>query len=348
MHIDRRWSLLIPLFLSGCLEYHTTTTVQSDGGILRSVFMKGDSTDIHQWKYVVPVDSTWTWERSRAGDKEWHLKVEREFPSAEAFNSYQDSLSGPLLRSKVSVDRSFRWFTTRYQYREVFQPIYPFRSVPLTDYLSPAEVDAFLQHEVQKKDYATPGDSLASKDAEDRFEAWARRNEFEAFYTALRKGAERSAERGFTAESLDARKEKLAAAYEAVKDTGDAFSAKDMERRRMAWFKGWKEPVVRRAAEANRDGFAAIAAKAEQSDRILEYPHKATVAMPGVLRHTNARSLEGSAATWENYLVVLYFQEFEMVVESEVTNWWAAIVTAVALVVGPLAVFLQRRRRSLR
>lgn len=342
----QRWTIAVPLLFAGCLEYHTTTTVRSDGSLLRALSIRGDSSHIHEWKYVVPVDSTWTWERTRTGDREWNLKAQREFPSAEAFNAYEDSLPGRILRSKVSVERSFRWFTSRIVWREHFDPIYPFRSVPLTDYLSPAEIDAFLQHEVHKKEFATPGDSLSLKDAEDRFDDWARRNEFEENFRALRTGVERLGERSFSPESLDARKEWLSTKFEAVRDTGDSFDPQDMERRRHYWLKSLKEPVIRRAADVNLAGFDSIIERADQAFHLMEYPHKSTVVMPGALIETNARTVEGSTATWENYLVVLYFQDFEMVAESELTNWWTVVLTGAALAAGLFIILRRKARRA--
>ena len=342
----RLWTIAIPLLFTGCLEYHTRTTVRTDGSLLRAVTMRGDSSHIHAWQYVVPVDSTWRWERAKTGDREWHLNAQREFASADAFNGYQDSLLGRILRSTVSVDRSFRWFTTRIVFREHFDPIYPFRSVPLTDYLSPREIEAFLQHEVHKKEFATPGDSLSLEDAEVRFDDWARRNEFEENFRALRTGVERLAERGFSPESLDRRKEWLSTKFETVRDTGDSFDPEDMERRREYWFKSLKDPVLRQAAEANRSGFDDIVRQAEQAFHLMEYPHKSTVVMPGALVETNARTVDGPEATWENYLVVLYFQDFEMVAEAEVTNWWAVVFTGVALAGGLLIILRWKSRRA--
>lgn len=342
----RRWAVAIPLLFAGCLEYHTTTTVRTDGSLLRALSIRGDSSHIHQWNYVVPVDSTWSWERTRTGDREWRLTAHREFASPEAFNAYEDSLPGRILKSRVSVERSFWWFTTEIFWRERFEPIYPFRSIPLTDYLSPSEIEAFLQHEVHKKEFATPGDSLSLEDAEDRFDDWARRNEFEENFRALRTGVERLGERNFSPESLDARKEWLSTTFEAVRDTGDSFDPQDMERRRQYWLKSLKSPVLRKAAEANQAGFDSIIAQAEQAFRLMEYPHKSTVTMPGTLIETNARTVEGASATWENYLIVLYFQEFEMFAESEVTNWWAVVLTGAALAAGLFIVLRRNARRA--
>jgi hypothetical protein len=331
--------------MTGCLEYHTTTEVRSDGSILRTVVIRGDSASTHAWKFVLPVDSTWTWERAKTGDREWTLTLRRIFPSAEAFNAYASGREGSFLRSEVSVDRSFRWFTTVYQYREHFPAVNLLRSVPLSDFLAPKEIEAYLQHEVQKQAFASPGDSLALEDASDRFEAWARRNEFEALFGAVRVGVARLNDPSFPAESLTVRKDRLLEAYEALKDTGSVFDAEDFVRRSDEWMKRWKEPVVRRAAAAARDSIDAIVARLAEMHRLTEFPHKSTVLMPGLLTSTNARSIDGSSARWEDYLVALYFQDYTLEAESVVTNWWAVAVTAIVAVGVPLVWIVVRRRR---
>lgn len=337
--------IAVALWFAGCLEYHTTTTVREDGSILRTVVIRGDSTSTHRWDFVVPVDSTWSWDRTKTGDREWTLTLRREFPSAEAFNEYQSALNGSILRSHVSVERSFRWFTTVYRFREELPSVNAFRSVPLSEYIAPADLEVFLRHELQKADLVSPAESVVVENASEQFEAWARRNEFEALFGALQVGVSRLAEQTFTPESLDVRKQRLAQAYEALKDTGDVFDSKDLVRRRDEWLKRWKEPVVQRAAAAARDSMEAIVAEMQTMHRLMEFPHKTTVVMPGLLTTSNARSIEGASARWEDYLIVLYFQDFAFEAESAETNWWAVVVTGVLAVALPAGWYISRRRR---
>jgi hypothetical protein len=336
----------VALWFAGCLEYHTTTTVRDDGSILRTVVIRGDSMSTHRWDFVVPVDSTWSWERAKSGDREWTLTLRREFPSAGSFNDYQSALAGSILRSTVSVEWSFRWFTTVYRYREHMPSVNSFQFVPLSDYIPPADLEAFLRHEVQKAEFSSPAESLTVENASGQFEAWARRNEFEALYGALRLGVTRLAERSFTPESLDVRKRRLAEGYEALRDTGDVFDAEDLVKRRYEWLKRWKEPVVRRAAAAARDSMEAIEAEMQTMHRLMEFPHKTTVVMPGLLTTSNARSVEGSSARWEDYLIVLYFQDLTFEAESAETNWWAVVVTGLLAIAVPAGWYLARRRRG--
>ncbi|MCU0453843.1 MAG: hypothetical protein MUE68_09300 [Bacteroidetes bacterium] len=345
MNRTRTIILSVAFVFAGCLEYHTTTTVRDDGSLLRTVAIRGDSLSTLAWDFAVAVDTTWTWERARTGDREWTLTLRREFASTDAFNAYQAGFAGSVLRSKVTVERSFRWFTTRFRYREVLPSVNPFRSIPLSDYLSSAELDMFLDHEVQKKELASARDSLAVENASDRFEAWARRNEFEALFGAIRTGVERLGDRTFTPESLDARHSDLTASYEALRDTGDVFDEKDFRRRKEAWLKQRKEAAMRRAAVLAYDSLEAIESRMAEMHRLMEFPHKATVVMPGLLTGTNARSIEGSSARWEDYLIVMYFQDFTFEAESVVTNWWAVVVTGLLAVGAPVAWFLSRRRR---
>ncbi len=345
MVMQRSLILLTVIWLTGCLEYHTTTTVHTDGSIVRTVAIRGDSASTLGWNFVVPVDSTWSWDRVKTGDREWTLTLQRTFPSGEAFNAYQSGLKGSLLRTLVSVERSFRWFTTIYRYREQFPAINPLRTVPLLDYIGPNEIEAFLKHEVQKGAYASPGDSLALEDASVRFEAWARRNEFESLYGAIRTGVTRLNDPTFSTESLEVRKNLLAQAYEALKDTGTVFDADDFTRRKDEWLKRWKEPVLRLAAVEARDSIEAIHSQLDEMHRLTEFPHKTSVLMPGLLTSTNARSIDGSRAQWEDYLIVLYFQDYTLEAESEVTNWWAVVVTAIAAVGVPLVWIVARRKR---
>jgi hypothetical protein len=338
--------IAIALWFAGCLEYHTTTTVREDGSILRTVVIRGDSTSTHRWDFVVPVDSSWSWERAKTGDREWTLTFRREFPSAEAFNVYQSALAGSILRSEISIERSFRWFTTVYRYREHLPSVNAFRYIPLSDYISPSDLEAFLRHEVQKEPFASPAESVAVENASDQFEAWARRNEFEALFGALKVGADRLAETSFSPESLYVRKRQLAEAYEALKDTGEVFDAKGLVRRRDEWLKRWREPVVRRAAAAAQDSLEGIEAKMRTMHRLMEFPHKTSVVMPGLMTTSNARSIDGASAKWEDYLIVLYFQDFTFEAESAVTHWWAVAVTGLLAFGLPAGWYVWRRRKG--
>ena len=138
--------IVIPLLMvsNGCLEYHTTTRVRTDGSLSRDVIVKGDSSGVFGWNFLIAVDSSWDHTIRKTDDRKWQLEAHREFESPAEWAAYQNSTRVRVLRFHISFEKSFSWFRTQYVYTERLESFNTFRRLPVTDFLSPAELEAFF------------------------------------------------------------------------------------------------------------------------------------------------------------------------------------------------------------
>ncbi len=327
-------ALLLALSLAGCLEYETTTTVRPDGSFVRSITVKGDSAALQTWDFKIPADSTWTIvERSRVDEKKWALRAERLFTSGDAWTVWSKDLDRRTLQCSVAVEKQFRFFTTRYCYTEKIASYNPFTLIPLTDYISPGELDMFLRFEVMKESYPSRGDSLALDDASDRFEEWEVRTRVESYFVALEKSLPASA--GLTPERLHALKEDLA--QHLLADSND----NSYEPQRMVtWARRTHEPALVRAIQKGSEELDAFYADIEFVQETGGDSYVSRVVMPGEITRTNGKREGTQTAAWDEYIAYAYVNDFTMTAESTVVNAWAFILTLGVIVGAPILVWV--------
>jgi len=75
-----------PFLFQGCLKFETTTQVNRDGSLQRTIVMSGDSLDIFGGSNPVTIDSTWTAMLKKTGSDSYHLTATRLFDRVEDMN----------------------------------------------------------------------------------------------------------------------------------------------------------------------------------------------------------------------------------------------------------------------
>jgi len=108
-----------------------------------------------------------------------------------------------------------------------------------------------------------------------------------------------------------------------------------------------KTPAVQKAMAANSEGFKDFMARLRFVDGVTENSYQSNIIMPGLIIRTNASALDGSKASWKDYIKFSLLRDTDLEVESRVTNWWAIFATGVvvvALLVLLIATTLRRRR----
>jgi hypothetical protein len=243
-----------------------------------------------------------------------------------------DALQGTdelTLRSRVDVQEEFLWFFTAYRYSEVYETFNPYDKIPVTDYVSPTEIDLWLRHEMYEEPYQFKGDSLSVDDASDRFEEWYARTFFESYYTIFLKGVELLGNTSLTRDDVESHKEELfLAVYERSPEpkrahiVGKVFE--EVLQTEMVW----------EAIDANAREFEQLDRKEGFESRVFSNDYHAHVVMPGLITDTNAPTVEGTEASWSKFMDYCYLGEYELWVESRVVNWWAILLTAALVVVG--------------
>ncbi len=333
------------LLLSGCLDITTTNQVKSDGTIVRTITLTGDSAEVYAGNFPVELDSSWSRGIARTKDKTFALTATRTFGNVEEMNEALKGAFGKSLQYRVALDNSFQWFFTVYRYEEVNLPFAQFTSIPLSRFLTQSEVD-WLKERVLEDDsakgMATREDSLTFERLVPRAEEWARRNNFEAIFTAFLDGVNALNDPSLTA-----------VAIESMKDTLYNRSTKSLDENKIDTLRVIFRSMLRNAAVdrawlANTSAFEDIERRQEFENKTSSHKYVTNVIMPGLITASNARKIEGNTATWQEFKDVARYIGYTMMVESRQVNWWAVIIALVivVLLMAGLALSVLRRRKG--
>lgn len=141
--------ILSMVMLFSCdYETHVINTVHEDGSVTRKVIMKNSEEDFDPGRYRVPVDSTWhteiDMEIKEDGDTSWILTAEKHFTNVEEINDeyINDQGSNKDLDRRAHFSKSFKWFTTVFRYSETIEKILTV-TCPASDFLSDEELKYF-------------------------------------------------------------------------------------------------------------------------------------------------------------------------------------------------------------
>lgn len=333
------------LTVNGCLDIAISTKVNTDGSLDRTIVITGDSSSIYGGRYTIPIDDSWEKSYRKIEERKFELTAMKHFESESELNASLAGGGSHDLDIEVSLEEDFGWFFSTIRYREHFGRYNRLPSVPITDYVSQQELDQFIMHEVEKKPFASKGDSLALDDASDRYEEWERRSKFEAFFQMVVRGARALNDPGLTPSKLEEQKEKI---YEKC---GKYFE--DSE-----YYKGMKLDTlvtqfemiagrnkVRNALRSIEAQYEEYVSEIEFQREVSANTYRVSATMPGIITNTNAGSIEGNTVTWSDFMVLTYFGEYDLTVESRVVNWWAIILTAVVVVGGGILFVVSAARR---
>lgn len=325
---------------SGCLDVETTTTVNRDGSLTRTVTFVGDSGTVYRGNYPLTIDSSWKSSIRQIDAKKWEFSATKTFPDVRRLNEATAAIPNKTLPVSIALEQDFLWFVTDYRYRETYGRWAPFDNVPLTDFVSQAELELARKHEVDDEPYNTRGDSLALADAGDRFEKWDARNIFESWFGTYLEGVKRTGDALLNPESVIGKKEELfeASRQPIGQDKFDTLS--------VIFGKVLKTRLWPKILGANKEAFDRLKARLDFRAAISANTYKVNIAMPGIITETNARSIEGNTVKFSDFMQLAYTGDYEMWVTSRTINWWAIIVTAVLIIGGAVAMVVSRKRKG--
>jgi hypothetical protein len=338
--------VLLVLCLSGCLEITTTTQVNRDGSLVRMQVISGDSTEILEDVFPTPIDNSWTVTVNRQPKGGFERVASKLFRDAGELSAWAGDTSRPSLRFRANLKKRFLWFFTELVYRETYLDYNAFRSIPLSEYVTQAEIDQFYRHEYRKEPYPTKADSLAQADAGKRFEEWRARNVFEGYYAELVRGVRVLADPVLTPSLLAAQREEL---YEKTRQWIEG--AGNMDTLRTIVQKVIKLPQMRKAMLLNEVGFAVHKARLSFMENLIGHLKQTNIVMPGLITDTNAPTIEGNTASWKEVATFAYLGDYEIWVKSRVVNWWAVVTAGVIAFLAVALVItgsIGRRPRAIR
>lgn len=336
------------LLLSGCLDITSTSQVNSNGSIVRTITFTGDSAEVYAGAFPFDLDSSWnkTIARSAGKDKNFTLTASRMFRTIEEMNSVLKGTFGRTLQYRFELDKSFQWFFTVYRYREINIPFDQFTAIPVTEFVSSAELDWLMKMMLPgdtTKELKTRGDSLAFESIEPRMQEGEWRNRFEAVFNAFLDGVKTLNNPLLTPAMVRPLKESL------YKRSAKAIDRKNIDTLRLVFAGVLKNPLVEKAWQANASGFNEIERRIEFEQRTNSHKYVTHVVMPGIITASNARKIEGNTATWQDFKDYAHHIEYTMWVESRQVNWWAVIIAFIvvaALMTGLVISVLRRRNRA--
>ncbi len=328
------------LFLPACLDIETTSTVNSDGSILRTIMFEDDSATIHRGNFPVPMDSGWQKSIQRVDKDKWRMTASRLFHDANEMNKALQGTFGKTLQFTFTLDRTFQWFFTSYRFTETNLKYIQYDSIPVTDFVSPSEIEAWKRHEIEKVPYATKGDSLAIMSAGKRGEEWEARNVFEPVFAAFLDGVKELNNPRLRPSDVAAHKDTLLASAMGSLELGN------IDTLELIFAKTLRNPLVNKAWRLRSETFKEI--KTKRDLNFVSGALVSNVIMPGLITGSNAQSIEGNKATWRDYKDYARLLGYTMWVESRQVNWWAVILTgAVVLLLMVLLILSAVRRRKL-
>jgi hypothetical protein len=311
--------------------------VNSDGSVDRRLVMTYDEDDFDLDKMQVPVDSTWTLNKSlevsEKGDSLWTLIAEKNFSTVEELNkSYdKDHGSNRHLNRWADFNRKFRWFNTVYYYSENVEKI--LEAYPPEDFLDNEYLHLFYMPEKIFNDYRYGQDSTMYKalydTLEDKKDEWLGRCLVRGAIIELDSLMKESGDKSIEPEFISRKETELVSMLE---DDFDLDMAIDS-----LFGKGYYEEhqvLIDSSVSKLED-------KLELAMDVKTYLIQ--VNMPGELVETNGYIDTEGGIIWEVNSDVVFTKDYSMWAKSTVSNLWAWIVSGLFIVFVLLVVLLKRR-----
>lgn len=324
------------LLMAGCREVEVTTGIHRDGSLDRRVVVTSDEEDQMQTSYPLLGGEGWEKERRQVeseGQTRWTETYRRSFRDAESLQEVMrpDPSEPYAIRPEVELEERFRWFTTRYVWREHVPKVSPYDTIPLREWFSEAEIDSFFS-------------DRASESLQERFETWQSRNFIEDLVLRV---ADHAREEGLAAWDAEQLHVRSAALFDTVMAREEELDLDDLTPAMLEALEDTYgqdasalEPAVRGWEEELMGYFEATGSFGEEM-------YTFRVRMPGLLVETTAREVEGNTATWDFDPERLHYADLEMRALSRVTNTWALWVTGALILLFLLVAVVYRFRRPI-
>lgn len=336
------------LIVASCDEPETTVTdiVHTDGSVTRRIEMKSIKNEFRASDIQVPFDSTWivrdSMEIDSGGDTIWVKRAEKLFVNADAINRdyMSDSCANKEIRRHVLFSKKFRWFNTKYRFSEVVDKKLDSDHY-LSDFLNKEELRWFYSPASVTGRMKTGPDSLKYKAFSDTVDRkvvrWTYKcllSEIISEFTALTSGREGADE---VADSLKSHEDHILKILEKNDDKVDSLLSDELLLKR---FTGSPDAPI---FESEADSAINLAVEKVAFD-FKEYAVR--IIMPGSLTATNGFTDSAGVVLWPVRSDFFLTEKYEMYAESQVSNKWAWIITAVFVVFVLTGIILHKRGKG--
>jgi len=349
--------IMMLLFSCG-YETHVINMVHADGSVTRRVIMKGGEPEFDPAEYRVPVDSTWQIEisadTSGEGESEWILTAEKHFTGVEEINEAYRADSGVNrdLHRSAGFSRRFRWFTTTFRFSETVRPILSV-SCPVSDFLNEEELAFLYLPEKVREGLLEGKDSVMYRELEKRTDSigeiwmWTSfvRQWTEVFYDNFGGTPGLSVSR----EEMHSMEGRLMEQIIADSRNEQEEGGEDDELARIL-IPVLGEPFYREFRTEIDSAGSMMEAMIEPFISTAGYTME--IRMPGKVIASNGYTGTGAETEGDKYLLWSVYGEYflaepyEMWVESQVSNYWTWIVTALFVLFVVAGLVLRRRKKT--
>lgn len=344
------------LLLWGCIEYTITTQIMPDGRIIRSVTVKGDSTDILRGSFRVPADSDWTvttrYEQLAGKDSGmgnvFVYEARREFSDYQELNSffYRDSGVSDHMIAHVILTKKPKGFFTHFEYTETYSRIFQFGTVPIQDYMTASEIRVYLSGE-EEIYYSADKDSLMiatdsatlpvltsadssrfkqlREDLDQKFESWQKINIYSDLFHVVGQALDKMGRSADTTNARDRFYQWLDSTrvFESVMENSEAF---------LVAAGNFFNVDPKALKDADQNAFDEFSRKFK-APALAPETFANQVLMPGMIIHTNTTNIKGNLAIWNFKIGDFYATDYVMTVHSRLVNKIAVVIAGIVLVI---------------
>ncbi|NOX47123.1 MAG: hypothetical protein GXO89_09125 [Chlorobi bacterium] len=320
-------SLFISIFLlSSCEEISIRTVVNKDGSFTRTIMVTGDSNEVLKSELPYPVDETWerTFLKDTTDNNDYILVYSKSFKSSKLLNREinRDTSWRKNLKRQIEVEKKFGFFYSYLVYRETIKAANPFTKLDYKDYISKEDL-LWLSG---KKLALNSSDSAKIDDAEKRAETYLQKAFTEEIIAALKKGVEQFNNRAIRPELIDEYRDSIALKIQ----DWDFKSAMDFVDYLAEWTNDNSVYKLKKTIPAlfeNIDDDTKFI-----KDIFSMQAYKVYVEMPGIITETNSLSMNGGQAQWNVTASSILIEDYVMLVESRIVNYWMFILTGIVLI----------------
>ncbi len=344
MKLLRFTVLLVPFFMTGCLEIDTVSKILPDGSIQRSLELRGSESNIMETAFNIPRVDVELWETTQDSlqDDNFLYTATRTFESVTALNESFEANSGPL-RFKIKADfkQTEGLFFKRYYYSEKVWVDLPGPGLPVESYITGKEIEALIINDTDEGSGLL--DSVEAKRLEDQLDLYLERRIFEDFAKTLREGARR----------IDA----LDQVNKILETNSDSLAVKlgttNYYDENAVWESILEEylngELVDAIHEGYPEGFEDFYKRWQFFEEVLMNDYDFSIELPGVIRKTSALDVRGNRMSWEPNALTLFFGGATLEGESSIVRVWSVVITGLLLLltlVVTIVSFIKQRRSS--
>jgi hypothetical protein len=317
--------VLLLLVFSACREVTVTTKVNPDGSFTRIITVTGDSSDVFKKDLPFPVDETWEPKSSKdpSDSTKYILTYTKSFRNSIELDKEIKSDTGSYrnLERAISVTKSFRFFFSYLNFKEVYKSANPFSRLDYRDYLTEEDI----RWSSGLKIPVSAADSISKKESEDKAMAFLVASAAAEVESIMQNGIDRLNDPLLNPVDVSIYHDSLCKKID-NSNYPDSVNFIDFYRE---WSGNEAFSQLHNLKPPLFEDFTKKWALVDTISGIESYTEE--VEMPGLITGTNSSMLSGNQVRWEFESISVLVRDYEMYVESRVINYWAFVLAGCIL-----------------